>query len=82
MTKHEAVNATAGRVICASEIAQVSGGSVGPASHPLVLEKENLYPRKPGGVEVAVYVEGIYMGTATINRDTPIGPFNPPVPNN
>lgn len=56
------------------EQALVSGG--------VVLEKENLYPRKPIQTEVAVYVDGIYMGTAHVNSGDPAGPFNPPVPNN
>jgi hypothetical protein len=74
MTKHEADQPGAQRILCASEIAQVSGGEV--------LEKENLYPRKPIQTEVAVYVDGHHMGTAHVNPGDPSGPFNPPWPLN
>ena len=63
-----------GHDLSSAEIGVVSGGAV--------LEKENLYPRKPGQREVAVYVDGTYLGTAHVNPDDPIGPFNPPWPNN
>ncbi|MEO8627529.1 MAG: hypothetical protein ABI612_05425 [Betaproteobacteria bacterium] len=66
------VRAVAGIELIEREAAQVSGG----------IEKENLYPHKPGGVEVGYYLDGIYMGTATVNRNDPTGPFNPPVPCN
>lgn len=63
----------AGAVMTAQEAENVYGG---------ILEKENLYPRKFGAVEVAVYFDGIYMGTARVNPNDPRGPFNPPLPNN
>ncbi len=67
------VQAIAGRVLSSRELEEVSGG---------ILENENLYPHKPGGVEIGVYVDGIYLGTATVNRGDPLGPFNPPFPLN
>ena len=73
MTTNQVPRAAPGHTLAAAELHQVSGG---------ILEKENLYPHKPGGVEVAYYLDGTYMGTATVNRDDPIGPFNPPVPSN
>jgi hypothetical protein len=39
-------------------MADVSGG---------VLQKEGLYPRKPGDVEYELYVDGIYIGTDYAN---------------
>ena len=70
----QVVHAAAGQRLTACEMECVSGGTV--------LEKENLYPHKPGGVEVAVYLDGTYMGTATVNPNDPQGPFNPPLPSN
>lgn len=62
------------RVLRPDELMLVSGGAVA--------EKENLYPRRPGQREVAVYVDGMYMGTAHVNPNDPLGLFNPPIPAN
>jgi hypothetical protein len=69
----------AGAVLSAEETRQVSGGGY---------DFENSVPAKPGQVEVAIYVDGVFMGTGHVNRDDwemhqagaewcQLGPFNP-----